>query len=344
MPPGMSSEDATIFPQGDPRYQAPPGDPSWKTFDTAGSETGNKPYFATNRVGWDTGPNGDVWTGPDFFGAQDAYGPFRQTVATNRAGGNGFDRLLGKAIPALVMGGAGFGLANGLGMLGGDNFLGNIFNGGAGGTSSMPLDWSAIDAGEAVAPWSTNPSLADLGGNVGGSSGGFGIQDLIKKLMGGGGNPLSGAGDLAQLARSLFGGPNKAVGGLGDILAGIYGNSQAGKFNNLAGPGQAAAMQLQNLTNNPDAITSLPGYDALSKAREMAVSRRMAAQGYNMSGNEKTALADAGGQQFMEFRNTELDRLMRLAAGGVAPQTAATQLQGNSINRVLYGASNVLGS
>lgn len=82
------------------------------------------------------------------------------------------------------------------------------------------LDWAAIDAGQAVAPWSTNPSVASLGGAAG-TAGGLSVTP--------------GGSTIAQMASKLFGGGTAGTPGLGDAIsigtpiAGALINSSAAK-------------------------------------------------------------------------------------------------------------------
>lgn len=122
-----------------------------------------------------------------------------------------------------------------------------------------------------------------------------------------------------------------------DVGRGVYGLFNSRGMGQLAAPGKAAAAELARLTNDPSAITSLPGYQQLQAERMKAVTREMAARGYNMSGNEKIALANTGGQLFNDFRNQELSRLSQVANTAMPPEVARTQLQGNSVNSIMQG-------
>lgn len=111
------------------------------------------------------------------------------------------------------------------------------------------LDWSAIDAGNAVAPWSTNPSLADLGGLAGEGAGAGGLADLLKypltpaqqELLDKGGTlPSNDVGSMTQAAAPVTESGTKAS--MADIMRlaslGTTGASLASKLlSGSASPG-----------------------------------------------------------------------------------------------------------
>ncbi len=99
------------------------------------------------------------------------------------------------------------------------------------------------------------------------------------------------------------------------------------------------AQQMQRLMQDPAYLQQMPGY----KAGLQAVERRMAAQGYNGSGNMMAALAQYGG----DFYNQTMAQLGGFAGAGVNPGNAAQlALSGSnnaasmgmqSLNRIGYG-------
>lgn len=108
----------------------------------------------------------------------------------------------------------------------------------------------------------------------------------------------------------------------GTIYATKKASDQAKKQNQLAQQGIAAAdpygpyragaaEKLNALMADPNSITDTAEY----KARQEAVRRQMAAQGYTGSGNALIAAADAAGQSFQQSFNN----LSMLAGAGVAP-------------------------
>jgi len=83
-------------------------------------------------------------------------------------------------------------------------------------SNSSGIDWASVDAGESSLPWTTNPSLGDLGGNVSGGNWLSGILDTVKGIP--------GVGNLASSAvNSLFGGTNGGNQALGTALGGLLG-------------------------------------------------------------------------------------------------------------------------
>jgi len=143
---------------------------------------------------------------------------------------------------------------------------------------------------------------------------------------------LSGAGSpLAPLLGQAGGTGALPWGTLGNTLSlgsSVYGLYQANKLKQMAalaagkadpwGASGGRAMadgQLQALMRDPSSITSTPGY----AAGLQAVERRMAAQGFNGSGNMMAALSQYGGQ----FYNDAIARLGGLAGAGGNPAAGA---------------------
>ena len=121
-----------------------------------------------------------------------------------------------------------------------------------------------------------------------------------------------------------------AIGGAAISVAGSYlmskhsghggSSSSTASYDPYAPYRSAAASKLNSLMSNPGDIQNLPEY----KARMLAVSRTMAAQGYTGSGNALVAAANAGGTAYQQaFQN-----LSTLSGAGFNPayaQSAANQ-------------------
>lgn len=126
------------------------------------------------------------------------------------------------------------------------------------------------------------------------------------------------------------------LGGLGQLGMGLYGLRQANQLARLGqrtGAQGAAQAQLDQLLSGGD-ITKMPGY----QAGEQAIMRSMAAQGYLGSGNMMEALRNYGS----DFYNQQLRTLSGLAGlqpGQLEANVAGTQLRGQALNSLLYGAS-----
>lgn len=161
------------------------------------------------------------------------------------------------------------------------------------------------------------------------------------------GGASSAAASSAKSTGSMPWGSPGNVATVGQGLLGLYQSEQLKKQAALAaqqadpfGPQRAGyAQRLNDLVNNPDSVSSLPGYQAGLKA----VQRSMAAQGYTGSGNMMTALQKYGG----DFYNQAMDRYASLAGAQFNPANAAQlglqgnmaslNLMGNSLNRMGYG-------
>lgn len=101
----------------------------------------------------------------------------------------------------------------------------------------------------------------------------------------------------------------------------------------------SAAAQLNALVQNPNSIATTGDY----KARQLAASRLMAAQGYTGSGNALVAASNAGGAAYQQAFNN----LAMLSGAGVAPGSGAmqsAQLQQQNNQNTLNGYSNAANS
>lgn len=204
------------------------------------------------------------------------------------------------------------------------------------------------------------PIAGILSSIMGGKSPGQAVSSGFGSTLGGVlgsafGGPLGGF--LGSQAGSAFGGamngPNagqgmgpgnnngSSPGGWGDLLSGGLGLWNASQLSKLGQPnaGQAGAnANIAALMANPNSITSMPGW----KAGEQAVTRSMAANGYLGSGNMMKALQDYGG----DFYNKTLQTMSGLGAptaGQTEYNIGGTQLQGQALNRLLYGLGNLNG-
>lgn len=171
------------------------------------------------------------------------------------------------------------------------------------------------------------------------ASGGSGPMQMLQYYASNPGaflqNPLGSIAKAAGIPGNNAGGGGSswsAPSALMSIASGLYGLSESEKQKKLAkmamersDPFASSRGQyverLNTLMGDPSSITKVPGYDAGLQA----VERRMAAQGFNGSGNMMTALSKYGG----DFYNQEVQRLMQLSGAGAAPGAgSATGLQG----------------
>lgn len=202
---------------------------------------------------------------------------------------------------------------------------------------------------------SMNPSgTGSVFNPVNAASGGFSLSNIpsylrsaLSTLMPGesGGVPItgpySGGGSFDWLKTAM------------SLGSGIYGLLQSRDLKKLSeeamqrsdpfGPYRgASANELMRLTTDPQAITSLPGFDV----GRLALERSLAAQGYNpattkIPGNYIDAMSNYG----TNFRNQELQRLMVMsgatfppgsANAAVAGSTSAAELASKSLASIGY--------
>lgn len=191
-----------------------------------------------------------------------------------------------------------------------------------------------------VTPGAATGAVQTASGGITGA-GGIGAPPTT---IGGNATPAAAA-QQRSLLNALTTGRSSALGPISSLMSigsGIYGMSQASQMQDLAkqlaqsggqyAPGYAA--QLNALMKNPSSITSMPGYEAGMDA----VTRSMAAQGYQGSGNMATALQKYGG----DFFNNQVAQLQGLAQGG-AQQTGAAISGLNMANQSASGALAALG-
>lgn len=258
---------------------------------------------------------------------------------------------LGGALGGGIQGGN-FGSALKGGLLGaGAGALSGAFSGMFGGATGL----SEAQIAEIVAAeggYSALPSIG-MGGSVIPAAGEGGFWDAIMQATTEAANSGGGGmNDLLEILRKagVLPGQKGTLGNLFDIGRGIYGMYQGSKTKDIAEAAMRAenpfgpyrddyARRLAALYADPSSITKMPGYEAGLQA----VERKMASQGYLGSGNMMTALHKYGG----DFFNAEADRLATLAGAKFAPgggsqllqgSIAGTQLQGNALNSIIYGA------
>lgn len=100
--------------------------------------------------------------------------------------------------------------------------------------------------------------------------------------------------------------------------------------------------QLMRLMSDPSAITNDPGYQFIRDQGLEGVTRKMAAGGYNGSGNMAMELTKYASGLASTYRGEELNRLATLAGAGIQPSPASTSIAaGDSAYDQLSG---VLGS
>lgn len=284
------------------------------------------------------GPMGSgsiVGPGGFYYGDQNAA---NQVAAQSNKGGFVENFLSGPGPLMLMAGGLGYG----------------ALGGGFGGASMFDL------AGGAAGAFDMAGMGPELGGAFGAGSGGGGLGVGAGVTSSTGGGMGGGAFDMGGMGPGLsdqFGvggagmGPTDYLKRLmqmksqyspyGDIASSLYGMMRGNQMRDLSKPGTAAAGQLTNLTNNPGAITSTPGYQELLNQRIEAARRAKASAGLNLSGSEMSSLANLGGQQYMDYRNTEMNRLSGQVQQGMAPMSQANSMDSNSINRLLYGLARM---
>jgi hypothetical protein len=225
----------------------------------------------------------------------------------------------GPVAASMAAGGAGAGAA---GMAAGGGSAGGL-------TQAQIAQIIAAEGGYSALP-SFGMAGTAVTGAGGATTGGLGMEELIKKALGlGGSNPL---GNIFNIGRGIYGMMQA------DDLKEL--GMRASQQENPFGPYRDEyALKLRALYNDPSSITKMPGYDA----GLTAVERKMASQGYLGSGNMMAALQKYGG----DFFNAEADRLATLAGAKFAPGggnqmlsggIAGTQLSGNALNSLIYGA------
>ena len=122
---------------------------------------------------------------------------------------------------------------------------------------------------------------------------------------------------------------------IGGAVVGVVGNYVMNSGNNSAATVGANAQQydpfqsyrpqygtqLNSLMANPQSVTKMPGYKFQQQQGEQAVTRAMAAQGKNLSGNEMFALQQQGQGLASDFYNKQLATQMQLSGAAQNPAT-----------------------
>lgn len=88
--------------------------------------------------------------------------------------------------------------------------------------------------------------------------------------------------------------------------------------------------QLKTLMDDPSAFEDDPAYQFMRDQGLEAVQRKMAAGGYDKSGNMAAELAKFASGLAHTYRSSELDRLATLAGAGISPTPASAALQGKA--------------
>lgn len=169
---------------------------------------------------------------------------------------------------------------------------------------------------------------------------------------------LAGTSDIGIGAASAGGGSGSAGGlfgtgitgtqvmqgaQLGSSLYGMYQGSQLSSAAKGADPFAAYrpgyAAQLQQLMQNPNSVTSLPGYQFGMDQSIGALTKNLASQGLTGSGTAAQAITNQGQQYAGQFYQQQLQNLaglsganMNNAGTSLAGQAAGTNLQNNSMN------------
>lgn len=300
------------------------------------------------------------------------------SVLGGAAVGAGTSALMGGNALTGALGGAGGGLGSAFGGVGG--LMGAASGApGAGALSTIasasdPIEAlsnamtitgtsTATDAAQALGYSSTNalltaanPSWLTTPAAIQG-----GMSNATGGLVGGANSPQVGsftgtAGSVPQsnpasMMSMLAGGKGAGLGPLSSLMSigsGVYGLNNAMQMEALAKQmagagsqysGQYASM-LNKLVNNPNTITSMPGYQSGLEA----VQRSMASQGYQGSGNMAAALQQYGGN----FYNSQVNQLQSLAQSGsqqgasaIQAGAAANQSASSALAALGYGATGL---
>lgn len=217
------------------------------------------------------------------------------------------------------------------------SFLANLAKSKASQALGIPTSFMNIIAN--LAKGNTKGAAANIGTALMGPLGP--LAGLVSAITGAPtiGQSIANAPGMAPGESPVDTGPGGGVlGALGPLGMGLYGMQQAralARMGQRTGAQNAAQAQLDQLMSGGD-ITKMPGY----KAGEQAIMRSMAAQGYLGSGNMMTALQNFGG----DFYNQQARMLAAQAGlqpGQLEAATAGTQLRGQALNSMLYGASRV---
>lgn len=268
------------------------------------------------------GPGYGASTAGDGYGSDAGYG---QSAGAPSGSGLGFPAM--SAADAMAAGQAGFG---GLG--------GGAANDTGGGGGNSFLSWLSRQA----ANLGVGAITQGLTGPVGFAAR-SGLMALANAAMSGGlGTSTSADGSGNSTDGTAGKGPAASTGSsIGELLRGGYGLYQANRLQQLGGPSPVNNMANANLRGMLASgnVSGMPGYQAGLDA----VSRQMAATGFNGSGNMATALMNYGNT----FYNQNLQQYANLSQLGTQNQglynIAAAQLGGQAMNTLGYGAVGLFG-
>ncbi len=131
---------------------------------------------------------------------------------------------------------------------------------------------------------------------------------------------------------------------IGGALRGLVQSQQQQRMADAAAKTkQGYQDQIADLSNNPDKVSNLPGYQFGLKSGNQALQRQLAAQGRTGSGGELAALKQFNQAYAGDYLNREQQRLASLAGmnwnTGMGYQ-GASNLQNSSFNGLAYWAAN----
>src|SRR3990172_5116156 len=169
---------------------------------------------------------------------------------------------------------------------------------------------------------------------------GFSLTDLNPMSWGTGGGGGSSSNFISQAFGDVTGipglGPLQMAGEvLGFGGAGRLRGSNAAPFNEYRGE---YGDQLMALSQNPESITSSPGYKFGLDQGLIGRKRALASGGYSGSGNELLSLEQYAQDYAGRFLSQEQARLAKLAGADItpsfAPQIAAEEAQANAFSQL----------
>jgi len=207
---------------------------------------------------------------------------------------------------------------------------------------------AAVDAGlgaGGVAPQLGASSLGSgLGLGVGDYSAGtgLGLADASTLGVGGATAPASSLPSLAQImgaaktAAPIIGGLGQVAGGVGSLLAGQQMRGLAGQADPFGPYRSQYAAQLSELMQNPQTVTSTPGYQFNLAQGLQGMQAQQAAQGRLVSGGALLQGQQFGQQLAGQTYNQQLATLAGLSGAGQSPAAGATS-QANLLTGQLGG-------
>lgn len=218
--------------------------------------------------------------------------------------------------------------------------LGGSFGGGfefgGGGDSQLANGLDPITTGEAVQPFSTNPSLADLGGAVSGASSNNALMQLLQKAQPSLLTSLLGSGIQGISSLIASNAQKNAANQANSTLANQYAQNRA-DLAPYREAGYGALDKLVGMTTPGRQFTTMqadPGYQFRYQQGEDALNNRLKAGGKFYSGS-----ALKGGQEYAQgFASNEFgnvyNRLAGLAGTGQTATTNTAQMGTNTANQI----------